>query len=76
MDEADLRRLRFALTLVFGAEAVIVTRDVCRLDPDEATDVMAWAAVTLVTHAVGEASTAPASSTTGERVGRRRRQHG
>lgn len=73
MDEAALRRLRFALTLVFGAEAVIVTRDVCRLDPDEATDVMAWAAATLVTHAVAEASTAPASST--ERVGRRRRQH-
>lgn len=44
----DLRRLRLALTLVFGAEALITTRDVCRLEPDEALEVMRWAATTLV----------------------------
>jgi hypothetical protein len=42
------RRLRFALTLVFGAEALIVMRDVCRLEPEEATEVMRWAAITLI----------------------------
>jgi AcrR family transcriptional regulator len=41
-------RLRFALTLVFGAEALIVMRDVCRLEPEEATEVMRWAAITLI----------------------------
>jgi hypothetical protein len=43
-----LRRLRFALALVMGAEALIVTRDVCRLEPEEATQVMRWAAATLI----------------------------
>ena len=43
-----LRRLRYALTLTFGAEAVIVTRDVCRLGPEEATELMVWTATTLV----------------------------
>jgi hypothetical protein len=42
------RQLRFALALVMGAEALIVTRDVCRLQPDEATGVMRWAAATLI----------------------------
>ena|SRR5579871_4361320 len=36
----SLRQLRCALTLVFGAEALIVTRDVARLEPEEATQVM------------------------------------
>lgn len=48
IEPSDLRRLRLALTLVFGAEALITTRDVCRLEPDEALEVMRWAAATLV----------------------------
>jgi hypothetical protein len=44
----SLRRLRNALTLVFGAEALIVTRGVARLDPSQATEVMRWAAATLI----------------------------
>lgn len=44
----QLRRLRYALALVFGAEALIVTRDLSRLDTHEAEDVMAWAATTLI----------------------------
>ena len=44
----QLRRLRYALTLVFGAEALIVLRDVCRLQPGEATEIMRWAATTLI----------------------------
>ena len=49
-----LRRLRYALALTFGAEAVIVTRDVCRLNPEDATDLMAWTATTLVRAAIEE----------------------
>jgi AcrR family transcriptional regulator len=44
----EFERLRFALTLVMGAEAMITMRDVCRLEPDEATDVMSWAAAALI----------------------------
>jgi hypothetical protein len=44
----QFRRLRYALTLVFGAEAIIVLRDVCRLETAEATEVMRWAAAALV----------------------------
>ena len=51
---ASLRRLRYALTLVFGAEALIVTRDVARLDSKEATEVMRWAATTLIRGALAE----------------------
>jgi AcrR family transcriptional regulator len=52
---AALRRLRYALALVFGAEALIVTRDVSRLSPEAATEVMRWAAATLVTGALTQA---------------------
>jgi hypothetical protein len=44
----SLRRLGNALTLVFGAEALIITRGVARLDPSQATEVMRWAAATLI----------------------------
>jgi AcrR family transcriptional regulator len=47
----EFRRLRYALTLVFGAEALIVLRDVCRLEPAEATEIMRWAAATLLRNA-------------------------
>jgi len=35
---AEYRRLTMALMLVYGAESLIVTRDACHLEPDEATD--------------------------------------
>jgi hypothetical protein len=58
-----------ALALVMGAEALIVTRDVCRLQPDEATEVMRWAAATLIRGAVPSrcAGIGPQGST-GERA--------
>lgn len=55
LEPAALSRLRNALALVFGAEALIVTRDVCNLDPQEATEVMAWAATSLIQAALHEA---------------------
>jgi hypothetical protein len=51
-----LRRLRYALCLVYGAEALIVTRDVARLEPEEATEIMCWAARALIAQALAEAS--------------------
>ncbi|NWJ73940.1 hypothetical protein HX744_26025 [Pseudonocardia sp. ICBG1122] len=38
-----------AFGLVFGAEAVVVTLDVCGLDPAAATEVMRWSAPTILT---------------------------
>lgn len=49
----QLRRLRYALTLVFGGEALIVLRDVCRLDPADATEIMRWAATALIRSVTG-----------------------
>lgn len=49
------RRLTLAVTLVYGAEALITTRDVCALDRDEAKDVMRWAAGALLESALREA---------------------
>lgn len=51
--------LRNALAMTFGSEAVIVLRDVCELDPDDATRVMRWMARTLVQGAVRDATDPP-----------------
>ncbi|HTE59677.1 MAG TPA: TetR family transcriptional regulator [Solirubrobacteraceae bacterium] len=51
-----LERLTMALTLAVGLDAMIVTRDTCRLEPDEATDLMSWAAQSLIRAAVAEAA--------------------
>ena len=64
---ATLRRLRYALALVFGAEALIVTRDVARLDPAEATEVMRWAAATLIRGALAADATNTPSPATARR---------
>jgi len=50
-----LRRLTMALMLVYGAEALIVTRDACHLEADEAAEVMRWAAQALIQAAEREA---------------------
>ncbi|MBK3580028.1 helix-turn-helix transcriptional regulator [Streptomyces sp. MBT65] len=49
------RRLAMAVTLVYGAEALISARDACGLDPEEARDVMRWAASALLEKAVRDA---------------------
>ncbi|WP_089106744.1 TetR/AcrR family transcriptional regulator [Streptomyces hyaluromycini] len=51
---AALRRLTMALTLVYGVEALVSTRDVCDLEPEEAKDVMRWAARALLDTALRE----------------------
>ncbi|WP_405839843.1 TetR/AcrR family transcriptional regulator [Streptomyces sp. NBC_01518] len=49
------RRLTMAVTLVYGVEALIATRDACGLDAEEARDVMRWAASALLEKAMHEA---------------------
>jgi hypothetical protein len=49
------RRLADALALVMGPEALVVLRDVCQLDPDEAARVSRWAAGALVRAGLAEA---------------------
>jgi AcrR family transcriptional regulator len=50
------KKLRAALSMVIGTEAVIALRDVARATPDEAQQVAAWAARALVRAAIDEAA--------------------
>ncbi|WP_328871272.1 TetR/AcrR family transcriptional regulator [Streptomyces sp. NBC_00287] len=52
------RRLTMAVTLVYGMEALVTTRDACGLDAEEAKDVMRWAAGALLEKALREAADA------------------
>ncbi|MEV5843112.1 TetR family transcriptional regulator [Streptomyces sp. NPDC051985] len=51
---AALRRLTMALTLVYGVESLVSTRDVCELEAAEAKEVMRWAARSLLDSALRE----------------------
>jgi hypothetical protein len=42
------RRLRAALALTMGPEALVVMKDVCRLSGEEAGEVLRWAALALL----------------------------
>jgi AcrR family transcriptional regulator len=53
-----LRRLRHALALVIGPEAILAARDVCGLSPNETRKVTRWAAEALVAHALSGAARA------------------
>lgn len=48
------RRLTMTVTLVYGIEALVAARDACGLEPDEAKDVMRWAAGALLQRALRE----------------------
>ena len=48
LSKAQRRRLHTALALTLGVEALIVMKDVCQLDDDEALDVLRWTATTLL----------------------------
>lgn len=50
------RRLRAALALTLGGEAIITMKDVCRLDNDETLAVLRWAATALLRAARQEAA--------------------
>jgi AcrR family transcriptional regulator len=54
LPEAQRRRLRAALALTLGIDSVVVMKDVCGLDDDEALAVLRWAATVLLRAALDE----------------------
>ena len=52
---ADFDRLRQALSLIFGTEAIVVLKDIWGLDGERARAVALWSAHALVRAAVAEA---------------------
>ncbi len=55
MPARQWRRLRAALSLTLGSEALIVMKDVCRLGDEEALAVLRWAAAALLRAGLDEA---------------------
>jgi len=51
VDERSRRRLANALALCVGAEAFVVLRDLCGLEPAEAEETLRWAALALLSAA-------------------------
>jgi AcrR family transcriptional regulator len=48
LPDEQLRRLRAALALTLGIDSIVIMKDVCRLDDDEALAVLRWAARALL----------------------------
>lgn len=55
---AAWRRMEAAVALTVGADAMVVMKDVCRLDDREAQDALRWAAQTLLRAGLAEMSEA------------------
>ena len=62
LSEAQWRRLRAALALTLSIEAVVVMKDVCRIEENEALAVLRWAAVVLLRAGLDEAGIDEAGS--------------
>lgn len=62
-DQRTLRRLAGALNLLLGVEAVVALTDIAQLDRDEALDVLAWTAETLVSAAARSPAGDPPAQT-------------
>jgi AcrR family transcriptional regulator len=62
LDSRAFDRLARSLSLIFGAEALVVLKDIWGLDAEEARKVAVWAADALVRQAIAEA---PAGNTAG-----------
>jgi AcrR family transcriptional regulator len=59
MRPAQWRRLRSALALTLGVEALVVMKDVCNLSDEEALATLAWTAQTLLRAGLENAATKP-----------------
>ena len=55
VDDAEWDRLVAALCLLSGAEAAVVLRDICQLEPEQALAITSWAAETLLRDTFGNA---------------------
>jgi AcrR family transcriptional regulator len=62
MPEAHKRRLRAALALTLGIDSVVIMKDVCGLNDDEALAVLRWVAMVLLGAALDERSVLPPSA--------------
>jgi hypothetical protein len=54
MDEESFDRLVAAMCLCVGIESLVVLRDVCGLEAEDAEEVARWAAFTLLRESLGE----------------------
>jgi hypothetical protein len=54
LDERSRQRLANALMLCVGAEAFVVLRDLCGLEPAEAQETLCWAAVAMLASATSD----------------------
>jgi AcrR family transcriptional regulator len=64
LPDEQRRRLRAALALTLGIDAVVVMKDVCQLDDDEALAALRWAATALLRAGLDEGREQPAGSAT------------
>ena len=64
LPDEQRRRLRAALALTLGIDSVVVMKDVCRLDDDEALAVLRWAATAVLRAGLDEGREQPAGSAT------------
>lgn len=62
MPEDRKRRLRAALALTLGGDALVVMKDVCRLEDDEALDVLRWTATAILRVGLAEPGSPPHES--------------
>lgn len=64
----DLRRLKAALALTLGMDALVVLKDVCRLKDPEAQEVLRWAARALLRAGLDEVAARRRGSTASRRA--------
>lgn len=48
LTDTEWRRLRAALSLTIGVEALVVMKDICGVDDDEALEILQWMALSLL----------------------------
>src|ERR671924_648139 len=54
MPDERKQRLRAALALTLGSDSLVVMKDVCRLDDDQALEVLRWTATAILRAALAE----------------------
>jgi hypothetical protein len=57
------RPLRAALALTIGIDSIVIMKDVCQLDDDEAFEVLRWSAITLLRAALAAGGVSQADAT-------------
>jgi AcrR family transcriptional regulator len=54
MPDDRKQRLRAALALTLGSDSLVVMKDICRLDDDEALDVLRWTGIAILRASLAE----------------------